>query len=186
MATPADWSDPRLMALLDQLQESARVGRRMQARADVEDVRAMVLERLTRHGPLLGAPPLPVWESYLRQTFASVVVDLHRLHSAEMRDYSREMNEAALADGHSADSAPQLAGVLPAPDTSPSQRAAKNEDLSRLDAAIERLSEDQRRVIRLHLAGHGPSAIAAQIGRSPDSVSSLIRRAMLQLKDDLL
>jgi RNA polymerase sigma factor (sigma-70 family) len=181
---PRDWDDPRLLRLLDELCAQARVPPRLQARYDPDDLRSRVLAKLTK-GERPTGTTLAEWEAYLRRAFASVAKDEYRTHTTESRDPTREVTESGLAAGHSPDSAPRLDTLLPAGDSTPSQRAAKNEDLSRLDAAIERLPDDQRRAIRGHLGGLGPTALAAEMGRTPDAVSALIRRALLALKDEL-
>jgi RNA polymerase sigma factor (sigma-70 family) len=181
MDEPTTWSDRRLAELLDRLCAAHRMDRRLQARVDGDDVRQEVMYRLLRVDPLAGRP-LAVWEAYLRQTFDTAVEDLRRRHSADKRDLSRELREGDLSPGHSPDSTPQLAAVLHAHDTSPSQAAVRNEAEERLEAALSRLPVNQQRAFRLKRAGHGPTAIAEMMGLTPDAVTALIGRATLAVQ----
>ena len=70
--------------------------------------------------------------------------------------------------------------------SSPSQRAARNEELVELAAALAALPEDQRTAVELHhLQGLPLSQIAAQLGRNSEAVASLLYRAMQRLKKQL-
>jgi RNA polymerase sigma factor (sigma-70 family) len=183
MTSPTDWSDKRLLDLLDQLCANAKVNHKVQSREDMDDVRSDVLRKLLSvSGPSLGKP-LAVWENYLRRAFDSALADVHRRHlSADKRDAAKEISESAFGTEVLSDSAVGFQEVLVAQDTSPTKRAVKNEEVIRLEEAVERLPQDQRRVIRDYLAGKGPTQIAAEIGATPDSVSSLLFRATLSLK----
>jgi RNA polymerase sigma factor (sigma-70 family) len=181
MGDPTSWTDPRLAQLLDRLCATAGRNRRLQSRVDEDDVRQEVLCRLLRVAPLAGRP-LAVWEAYLRQVFDSATEDLRRRHTADKRDMTREVREGDLSPGHSADSTPQLAAVLPGSDTTPSQAAVRNEVEERLEAALSRLPANQQRAFRLKRAGHGPTAIAQMMGLTPDAVTSLIGRATLAVQ----
>ncbi len=183
MELPRDWSDPRLVALLDQLCATAKVNPKVQAREDSDDLRSDVHRRLMASAASLAGKPLPVWEAYLRQTFQSARDDLHARHlDAAKRSVEREVRADAFAAGHSPDSAPGLPGVLPSGYTSTSDRVVKNEELERLDAAIAQLPENQQRAIKGFLADKGPTQIAAEMGITPDAVISLLARANLKLK----
>ena len=184
MDAAESWEDPRLRALLDQLCAAARLDPRMQSRADRDDLRSKVCLKLAET-PLLVGKPQPVWENYLRKVFESVFIDFLRWERAGKRDFGLEVREGQLAGGDSSGSTPGLGGVLAGPDTTPSQKAVKNEELDRLEAAIRRLPPDQQRAIRLHLERRGPTEIAAEMGKTADAVTSLIRRATLALTNDL-
>ena len=70
-----------------------------------------------------------------------------------------------------------------APDTSPSERAVKREQASRLAEAIESLPEPYREVIVLrHIEGLGFADVALRMGRTEDSVKNMWFRALRQLR----
>jgi RNA polymerase sigma-70 factor (ECF subfamily) len=53
-------------------------------------------------------------------------------------------------------------------------------------AAIDRLPDAQREALTLYrLRGVGIDEVAAQMGRSPDAVAGLIKRAVHQLRQEL-
>ncbi len=184
MPPPDGWSDPRLRELLDRLCQHARLNPLVQSRVDTDDVRQEVGARILKAPPadMLGKP-VEVWMKYLREVFDSVVTDLHRKHLlAGKRSAGQEVREEAFGKGHSPESAPDLGQVLRSPDTTPSQRVVKTEELDLMRAAIERLPREQKLAIEYQLLGMGPSQIALKLGKSPDSVQSLLFRATLALK----
>jgi RNA polymerase sigma-70 factor (ECF subfamily) len=119
---------------------------------------------------------------WLRQILANNLRDEFRRWSAMRRDVRREQSlEAALEQ-----SSAQLEQWLPSTQSSPSQRAAGNEELARLAAALTTLPDDQRIAVEMHhLQGLPLSQIAAQLGRSSEAVASLLYRAMQRLKKHL-
>ncbi|QDV04941.1 RNA polymerase sigma factor CnrH [Planctomycetes bacterium Poly30] len=64
----------------------------------------------------------------------------------------------------------------------PSRNAASREELERVEAAFQELSEDDRRVILLsRVAGLDHAAVAAEMGRTPLATRSLLSRALAKL-----
>ncbi len=178
MNNPINWSDKRLRDLLETLCVSTKVNRKVRAREDVDDVRSDVLLRLASESGPTANQPLAVWEYYLRKTFASALNDLHRRHLvAKKRAANREVRVDVGVDGDSPDSAPGLEGLLPAGHTLPTGRYEKKEQLEQLEAAIDKLPQDQQQAIRLQLGGMALSQIAAAMGKTQDAVSGLLRRA---------
>ena len=71
---------------------------------------------------------------------------------------------------------------LAAVQSSPSQKAVKQEDLLRLSEALTQLPETQREVIVLHhLQGLKLAEVAAEIGRSEAAVAGLLFRGLRTL-----
>jgi RNA polymerase sigma-70 factor (ECF subfamily) len=67
---------------------------------------------------------------------------------------------------------------------SPSGAAMLREELERVEAAFEQLSDEQREVITLaHLAGLSRAEIAAQMGRSEGAVRVLLHRSLARLAE---
>ncbi|HEV2950283.1 MAG TPA: sigma-70 family RNA polymerase sigma factor [Gemmataceae bacterium] len=108
------------------------------------------------------------------------IADAHRAQHRAKRDIGREHSlEAALNDSSS-----KLESLLAAPQSSPSQRASRQEQLVRLADALAQLPEDQRQaVVRKHLQGETVAAIAHDMGRTETAIGGLLRRGMARLRE---
>jgi len=81
------------------------------------------------------------------------------------------------------ESSSRLEAFLAVDDSSPSQKADRNEQLTRLAAALAKLPEPQREVVvQRHLEGRSLADIAEQIGRSEASVVGLLQRGLKGLR----
>ncbi len=90
--------------------------------------------------------------------------------------------EVALEPGGSSGSP---AGGLAAAEPSPSEEATQREQADTLHRALERLSEDHRRVITLrYLEERSFEEIGGRMGRSPDAARKLWLRAMERLRQE--
>ena len=77
--------------------------------------------------------------------------------------------------------------TLIAEQSSPSERASRNEELLRLARALEQLPEDQRMVVvRHHLQGEPLARVANALGRTKPAVAGLLRRGLTKLRDVLV
>ncbi|MBK8096224.1 MAG: sigma-70 family RNA polymerase sigma factor [Planctomycetes bacterium] len=64
----------------------------------------------------------------------------------------------------------------------PSQHASARENLATVEAAFDRLTEEQREVVVQHkLIGSSHAEIAARMGKTPEAVRALLARAMARL-----
>ncbi len=116
--------------------------------------------------------------AWLRTILAHVLVDAARKYGGDRRERSLQ---AALEE-----SSARLEAFLVADQTSPSERAERNERLLRLADAMARLPDDQRLAVELrHLRGLALAEIAAEMGRSVDSVVGLIHRGLRGLRGEL-
>jgi RNA polymerase sigma-70 factor (ECF subfamily) len=71
--------------------------------------------------------------------------------------------------------------------STPSQRAARAEQLARLATALVELPEDQRQAVQLHhLEGHALAEVGRRMGRSKEAVAGLLFRGLRRLRDRLL
>jgi RNA polymerase sigma-70 factor (ECF subfamily) len=69
--------------------------------------------------------------------------------------------------------------------STPSQQAARNEEHADLNAALERLSDDHQRVIRLRIFENLSYAeIAQRLGRTEDAAKQLFHRALEKLSQE--
>lgn len=122
------------------------------------------------------------WLAWLRRLLANNLRDEIRKIKAARRDIRRERSlEEALGVSSS-----NIENWLCSQQSSPSQRAIRAEELSRLAQALSDLPEDQLRAIELHhLRGLPLQSVATELGRSKEAVASLLYRAIKRLKKQL-
>src|SRR4051794_25150107 len=116
--------------------------------------------------------------AWLRKILHHTFLDQYdRKHTAK-RDLARQALEADLTGSFAG-----LDELLAAQQTSPSERAVRNEDLKRLEEALEQLPEDQREAVTLkHLAGLTLAQISERMKRPPAAVAGLLFRGRLALR----
>jgi RNA polymerase sigma-70 factor (ECF subfamily) len=130
------------------LQLLARVHLAPRLRGKV-DLSGVVQQTLWEGHRTLGSSPPPgdpQLAALLRRLLANNLADEVRKCYAGKRDAGRERSlDAALEE-----SSALLEALLAADQSSPEQRAGRNEELLRLAAALERLPEAQRQAVELH------------------------------------
>jgi RNA polymerase sigma-70 factor (ECF subfamily) len=155
---------------------------RLRGKLDPADVVQQVLLRACAAWPGLQNPDRPVLMAWLRRILARTLADLVKHYDRDRRAVDLEQSLEADLDR----SASGLAGWLATDQTSPSQAAARNEELLRLADALAALPEPQREVIVLkHLRGWTLGQIAGHLGRTVPSVASLLRRGLEELRHRL-
>jgi RNA polymerase sigma-70 factor (ECF subfamily) len=112
------------------------------------------------------------------QTYAWLVAVLKRKLANGCR--ARRQAKRDPRRERSIDSLP--AETLASPDASPLEEAERHELAERIDAALERLTDDQRLVLILHIyGGWSMEEIGEQMRVSPQSVQGLICRGLSRL-----
>ncbi|MDX1948043.1 MAG: sigma-70 family RNA polymerase sigma factor [Pirellulaceae bacterium] len=152
---------------------------RPRSKLDPSDiVQQTMLEAHAKQGQFTGDDAgLAAW---LRRALANNLKDALRALRRDKRDIARERSLEAAVEQSSA----QLAGWLAAADSSPSQRAARNEDLLRLAEALQVLPAAQRDAIVLHhLQGHPLTEVARQLERTEPAVAGLLHRGLKKLRE---
>jgi RNA polymerase sigma-70 factor (ECF subfamily) len=157
-----------------------QLGRQFQGKLDASDVvQQALLEAHRQRGQFRGgtARQLLAW---LRRILAGTLADTLRGLGRAKRDAARERSlEAALEQ-----SSERLEAWVAAEQSSPSERADRNEQLSRLAQALTTLPEAQRSALVLrYCQGCSVADISRQLGRSPTAVAGLLKRGTRQLRD---
>lgn len=136
------------------------------------------LQVLVRDSDLAAKEPTGL----LRRLLANNLADAWRQVFAQKRDASREQSlEARLNE-----SASGLEAFLAVQQSSPSDRAERNEELLRLAEAMESLPEPQRKAVELHyLRGWSLADIAGRMKRTKPAVAGLLQRGLKCLRDKL-
>jgi RNA polymerase sigma-70 factor (ECF subfamily) len=155
---------------------------RLRPKLAPSDVVQQTLLRACQARDELRSTEAPALAAWLRRILARTLADAARDFGRDKRDVSRERSLQADLDR----SASGLEGCLTAGESSPSQRAAHNEELLRLATALADLSEPMREAVVLkHCQGWPLARIGEHLGRSPAAVASLLRRGLEQLRHRL-
>jgi RNA polymerase sigma-70 factor (ECF subfamily) len=126
-----------------------------------------------------GAPEMGGW---LRRILANNLADALRGLGRAKRDVGRERSLERDLEESSA----RLGDWLAAEQSSPSQRAQREERAVLLAGALAGLPEPQREVVLLrHWHGWTLSQIAEHLGRTPPSIVGLLQRGLKALRERL-
>ena len=116
--------------------------------------------------------------AWLRMILHRTFLDEYDRRRAGKRDLARQALEADLTGSFAG-----LDELLAAQQTSPSERAMRNEDLTRLAEALEQLPPDQREVVTLkHLVGLTLEQISQRLGFTSAAVAGLLFRGRIRLQ----
>jgi RNA polymerase sigma-70 factor (ECF subfamily) len=182
MAAPGEWHPERYRDLLCVLARQIQMDPRLRRRFDSSDLVQETLLRATQNREQFRGGTEAELVKWLQGIMANALTDAIRKARAQKRDVAQEEVLAAVVN----DSSARLQNWLVAPDSSPSQRAEREEQLLRLAAALARLPEDQRDVVILRDSLDTPiRAIAEQLGRSEKAVAGLLVRGRRKLREIL-
>jgi RNA polymerase sigma-70 factor (ECF subfamily) len=117
--------------------------------------------------------------AWLRRILANTMIDA-------ARKYQRELGFEHTIDRRVDESSARLEAWLAADQSSPSEVAARQEQLLLLASALARLPEDQRTAVELHhLRDASVAEIAEQLGRTEAAIAGLLRRGLQKLREML-
>jgi RNA polymerase sigma-70 factor (ECF subfamily) len=125
--------------------------------------------------PAAGEGP----KAWLRRILANNLTDEVRKVTAAARDVERERSLEQALNASSA----RIEGWLAAEQSSPSQRAVREEEVTHLAAALAQLPDDQRTAVELHhLQGLPLAEVAAQLDRSKGATAALLFRGLKKMR----
>jgi RNA polymerase sigma-70 factor (ECF subfamily) len=159
-----------------------QLGRQFQGKLDASDVVQQALLEAHRQRTQFQGGTTRQMLAWLRRILAGTLTDTLRGLGRAKRDATRERSlEAALEE-----SAERLEAWVAADQSSPSERADRDEQLTRLAAALTQLPEAQRQALVMrYCQGLSVAAISQQLGRSPTAVAGLLKRGTRQLREFL-
>jgi RNA polymerase sigma-70 factor (ECF subfamily) len=160
-----------------------QIGQRLQGKVDPADVVQETFLHAVRDVAQFRGTSDRELAGWLRQILASRLAKLIRSYcGTQARDVRLERRLAVELE----QSSQALDRRLQAPQSSPSQRAARREQAVLLAEALGRLPEDYREVLVLHhLEGLSLPAVARRLGRTVDSVKNVWLRALARLRNSV-
>lgn len=182
MSNPAQPASPDLERFRNYLRVLAdiQLGTRLRSKVDASDV--VQLSLLEAHQALEKASFQSEGEllAWLRTILAHNLMNVARQYGAQKRDVGRERSLNADLD-HSSH---KFERILAAEQSTPSQKAVRNESAARLAAALAQLPETQRTAIILkHFHNRSTAEIAQELGRTEMAVAGLLKRGLQRLRE---
>jgi len=151
----------------------------LQCKLDVSGVVQQTLLEAYQSLPASQMDEVEHLAAWLRRILANNLADQIRKLKTAKRDVRRERSLDAALDASSA----RLAGWLAADESSPSQKAQRNEQLLQVADAVAALPDDQRQAIVLHYwQGLALAQVAQHLNRSRPSVAGLLQRGLRNLR----
>jgi RNA polymerase sigma-70 factor (ECF subfamily) len=165
-----------------QLLARLQMRREIQAKVDPSDVVQLTL--LNAHQAREGFRGTTESElaGWLRQILARNLARVSRDLGRDKRNVDRERSLQAQLD----ESSLRLEAWLASDESSPSQRASRNEEVVRLAAAVARLPEAQRTAIELHyFQGWTIAQVGDHLEKSTTAAAGLLHRGLVALRTEL-
>jgi RNA polymerase sigma-70 factor (ECF subfamily) len=161
---------------------SVHLDPRLRGKLDSTDVVQQAMVRALAALPSLRSADPAVVTVWLRAILASELADVAKHYDRDKRDIQRERSIEADLER----SASGLWAWLAAEQSSPSQRAARNEDVLRLADALAELPDLMREAVVLkHCQGWTLQQVAERMGKTVPAVASLLLRGLEQLRTRL-
>ena len=160
-----------------------RLDRKVQRRVDVSDVVQEVMVEASGRLEKYLADPVMAFHLWLRQIAWDHIIDTYRRHRVSAkRNMDRE--QPMSAPGRNDQSSAELAIQLCDPGITPAAAAMQHEIASRVEAAIERLNDQDREVIIMRHYEHLSNLeIAEALKLNPPATSMRYLRAIRRLRE---
>ncbi len=160
----------------------AQLNPRLAGKLDASDVVQQTLAQAWQAAEQFRGTSDAELAGWLRQILGHTLANLARDFGREKRDIGREQSLAATI----AQSSARLDAWLADPQSSPSVRAERNEQMLALADALAALPESQCEALTLHhLHGYKLEELAAHLGKSPAAVAGLLKRGLKTLREKM-
>ena len=177
--TNADFEEFRsYLSLLARMQ----LPQRIQARLSASDIVQLTMLQAVNGADDFRGTTKAEMAAWLRQILARNLAHALRDNQRQKRDVKREQSLEASLNASSM----RLGDWLAAEQSTPSQKAAFNEQVFELAQALEQLPDDQRRAIELHYwQGLKLGEVAEVLEKTGPSVAGLLHRGLKTLRKRL-
>ncbi|MGL4555311.1 MAG: sigma-70 family RNA polymerase sigma factor [Gemmataceae bacterium] len=150
---------------------------RLRAKLDASDVVQQTLVKAHQNREQYRGHSPGEQAAWLRRILVNTLIDAARKFG---RQLDQEQSLEAQVHGSSA----RIEAWLAADQSSPSDAAARQEQLLTLARSLAALPDEQRSAVEMHhLRGLPVTAIAAELGRTEASVAGLLRRGLKRLRE---
>lgn len=154
----------------------------LRGKADSSDLVQQTLLEAHRNADRFQGTTSGEQAAWLRQILARQMANLVRDHQRGKRDVHRECSLEQAVEQSSA----RLEAWLAAVQSSPSERAERNEQLLLLASALEGLPEAQRAAVEMRfLQNLSLNEMAARMERTPGAVAGLLHRGLEAIREQL-
>jgi len=158
---------------------------RIQGRMDFSDVVQATFLEASRDFHSFRGDTVESFLAWLRNILKNNISTAHQEHLAtQKRSARREVSMAAPAGDNGSEV--QLANILPAETSTPSQRLMRDEAAVVLANCLEQIPDTQRDAIRMrYLEGMSLKEISQKMDKSEMAVAGLLKRGLQGLRDEM-
>jgi RNA polymerase sigma-70 factor (ECF subfamily) len=158
---------------------------RIQGRMDFSDVVQATFLEASRDFHSFRGETVESFLAWLRNILKNNISTAHQEHLAtQKRSARREVSMAAPAGDNGSEV--QLANMLPAETSTPSQRLMRDEAAVVLANCLEQIPDTQRDAIRMrYLEGMSLKEISQKMDKSEMAVAGLLKRGLQGLRDEM-
>ena len=158
---------------------------RIQGRMDFSDVVQATFLEASRDFHSFRGDTVESFLAWLRNILKNNISTAHQEHLAtQKRSARREVSIASPAGDNGSEV--QLANMLPAETSTPSQRLMRDEAAGVLANCLEQIPDKQREAIRMrYLEGMSLKEISQKMDKSEMAVAGLLKRGLQGLRDEM-
>lgn len=154
-----------------------RAGPLVRAQESNSDLVQSVCREVLEHAARFKHGTGNAFKHWLFTTALRKIMNRHDFYRAQKRDALRAVSMDATGTDRDAVLVKRYRSF-----SSPSRAAVVREEMERIEAAFEQLTEEQREVVSLaHIVGLSRQEIAEQIGKSEGAVRVILHRALVKL-----